>query len=261
MRNEKKIFKTCEDIYKKYNKPEFIHPDPLEHVLLYNNIRDREIAAFIAASLALGRVELILKAVENVLKPLSPTPSKALISLSLKDLEEIYKDFKYRFFTGKHISRFLWGLRCIIESYGSIEACTAKTLSPSWDTVLPGLEFLVDSIKSFAPQDTGILLPSPSKKSACKRLNLFLRWMVRKDRVDPGGWTSLSPSLLIVPLDTHMFRISTNMGFTGRKTPDLKTALEITEAFKRISPDDPVKYDFALTRSGINPEIAAKKIL
>ncbi|MFC1474950.1 TIGR02757 family protein, partial [bacterium] len=95
------------------------------------------------------------------------------------------------------------------------------------------------------------LTPAPRRGSACKRMNLFLRWMVRRDDVDPGPWTDVPASKLVVPLDTHMHRISSGMGLTSRKQADLKTAIEITDAFRAISPEDPVRYDFALTRLGI----------
>jgi len=95
------------------------------------------------------------------------------------------------------------------------------------------------------------LTPRPEHKSSFKRVNLFLRWMARKDAVDPGVWTGVSPSKLIIPLDTHMRQVSMSMGITRRKDTSMKTAVEITAYFSRIEPKDPVKYDFALTRAGI----------
>lgn len=100
----------------------------------------------------------------------------------------------------------------------------------------------------------GHLLADPGKSSACKRSHLFLRWMVRKDRVDPGGWDSVSPACLVVPIDTHMYRIGSVLGFTRRKSADKMCALEITRGFRRLAPNDPVRYDFALTRFGIRQQ-------
>ena len=91
----------------------------------------------------------------------------------------------------------------------------------------------------------------PSAGSACKRLNLYLKWMIRNDQVDPGCWKKIPPSKLVMPLDTHIFRICSNLGITKRKSADMKTALEITSFFRSINPEDPIKYDFALTRPGI----------
>jgi len=119
---------------------------------------------------------------------------------------------------------------------------------PEDDTVIPALEGFA---KAFFPSGSPFLIPAPSKGSACKRLNLFLRWMVRQDEVDPGGWDLIPPSKLVVPLDTHMHRIGLLLSFTNRKQADLQTALEITDAFRKVAPHDPVKYDFVLTRLGI----------
>ena len=106
-----------------------------------------------------------------------------------------------------------------------------------------------------AEADKSSLLPDPSRGSAVKRLNLYLRWMVRKDDVDPGGWEDVPASKLIVPLDTHMYHFGQCYGFTCRKSADLKTAIEITRGFRQLNPEDPVKYDFAITRFGIRNEL------
>ena len=103
------------------------------------------------------------------------------------------------------------------------------------------------------PPWRGNLLPRPARLSACKRVFLYLRWMVRKDAVDPGGWTGVSPARLVVPLDTHMAAACRRLGILTRKATDLRAALETTEAFRLYSPSDPVRYDFALTRPGIHP--------
>ncbi|MBW2226086.1 MAG: DUF2400 family protein, partial [Deltaproteobacteria bacterium] len=107
----------------------------------------------------------------------------------------------------------------------------------------------------------GHLVALPEKGSACKRMNLFLRWMVRKDRVDPGGWADVPLSKLIVPLDTHMHKISLQLGFTSKKQANMHAALEITDGFKNFVPDDPVKYDFSLTRFGIREGMDMNSLL
>ena len=119
--------------------------------------------------------------------------------------------------------------------------------------MLPALARFVGELRSYAGSVLPSLLPSPADGSACKRLNLFLRWMVRKDAVDPGPWTSVPGAKLVVPLDTHMFRIARGLGLTPRRQADLKIALEITAGFRAIRPDDPVRYDFSLTRLALNP--------
>lgn len=114
---------------------------------------------------------------------------------------------------------------------------------------------MIQKILSETPRDPGHLIAIPCRGSACKRLHLFLRWMIRKDRVDPGGWEDIHPAGLIVPLDVHMHRICVNLGMTERKQPNLKTALEVTAAFKTVAPNDPVRYDFVLSRFGIRKDL------
>ena len=122
------------------------------------------------------------------------------------------------------------------------------------NSYLPALAGFVQTLRKLAPNMRQNLLPSPSDGSACKRLWMYLRWMIRKDAVDPGGW-NLSPSKLIVPIDTHMFALGRNLKLTRRKQANLQTAIEMTKRFKQISLEDPVKYDFALTRLGIRAEL------
>ena len=141
------------------------------------------------------------------------------------------------------------------EEHGSLYSCFLKGVSKDDDTVFPGLVYFVRNLTADGKQKTGHLVPDPQRGSACKRLNLFLRWMVRKDRVDPGGWEEVPASKLIIPLDTHMHRIGCIFGFTERKQADLRTAMEITEGFRDIRPEDPVRYDFALTRLGIRDDL------
>jgi uncharacterized protein (TIGR02757 family) len=119
-------------------------------------------------------------------------------------------------------------------------------------TVVPALSAFVGNV---FPEGCDFLIPTPDRGSACKRLNLFLRWMVRRDDVDPGGWDGVPPSKLVVPLDIHMHRIALTLGLTERKQADLRTAIEITEAFRKLSPSDPVRYDFVLTRFGIRKDL------
>ena len=241
-------------LYNRYNRREFIHPDPLEFLYHYDDIYDREIVAIIASSLAYGKVSQILKSISSVLKHISP-PSLFLKKASLKSLNRTFYDFKHRFTKGEELAILLFGVKKIIEKYGSLKNCFIDKLSPNDDTIFPALSKFIDELIFCSNGKYNSLIPSPKKGSALKRLNLFMRWMVRKDEVDPGGWEDIPKSMLIIPLDTHMHKISLLLGLTKRKQADLKTAFEITKAFKGIAPDDPVKYDFALTRLGIREEI------
>ena len=238
-----------ECIYSQYNKKEYINPDPLLFLYDYPEKRNQEIAGFIAACLAYGRVELIMETVANVLGKLDPSPFDYLMGQTKKDMANDFKDFQYRFAKGAHLVNLLWGIREVLKRFSSLENCFYEGMTPEDETIIPGLVFFFKQINR--NKEIGHLLADPKKKSACKRSLLFLRWMVRKDQVDPGGWEKISPSLLIVPLDTHMHKIGMMLEFTKRKSPDMKTALEITQGFRQILREDPVKYDFCLTRFGI----------
>lgn len=243
-----------DELYDRYNRREFVHPDPLEFVYGYADPADREIVALIASSLAYGRVAQILKSVSGVLARMSPSPSTFLHGTSRASLVEVFDAFKHRFTTGRDLADMLWGARRAIEKHGSLRECFLAGLRPGDDTILPGLAAFVDALTLHETPGHFALLPSPARGSACKRINLLLRWMVRRDDVDPGGWDRVGASSLLVPLDTHMYKIGRALNLTRRKQPDLRAAVEITAGFRTIVPDDPVRYDFALTRPGILEE-------
>ena len=242
-----------EELYLRLNRREYVHPDPLEFLYDYDNLADREIVGLIASSLAYGRVGQILKSVADVLRRIGP-PYEFLMSTAPSRIERAFHDFKHRFTTDRELASLLFGAKKTIEKYGSIEACFKNGFSHDDKNVIPALEKFVAELSNSKIHTPGHLLPCPSRGSACKRLNLYLRWMVRRDAVDPGWW-DIPASKLIVPLDVHMHRIASALGFTHRKSADLKTALEVTTAFKKYSPEDPVKYDFALTRLGIRKDV------
>jgi uncharacterized protein (TIGR02757 family) len=246
MKNEKKHF---ERTYRDFNKPGFIHPDPLEFVWRYKNGADREIVGLIAACLAYGNVTQILKSVEKVLSPMGASPAAWLRNTRPEAIGKTFKTFKHRFTTGAELAVFLLNIKHSIEKRGSLEKLFLEGYDKDEPTVENAIYKFVDNfnVLGCAPS----LTPCPKHKSSFKRVNLFLRWMVRKDAVDPGVWTGVSPSKLIIPLDTHMRQVSMRMGITARKDTSMKTAAEITAYFRKVSPDDPVKYDFSLTRAGI----------
>ncbi|MBW2147404.1 MAG: TIGR02757 family protein [Deltaproteobacteria bacterium] len=251
----RKFFKDIlEELYAEYNRREFVPPDPLQFLYGYDDLCDREIAALIASSLAYGRVVQIQRSVSCVLEQM-PSPSVFLKEASPRLLRCMFHDFKHRFTSGKELSSMLLGIKNVIERYGSLYACFRAGLKEGDGTVIPALSTFVRELN--APEDgwCNFFLPSPMKGSACKRLHLFLRWMVRCDEVDPGGWADVPASKLIVPLDTHMHRICFMLGLTNRRQADMRTAVDITTAFRAISPDDPVRYDFVLTRLGIRKKL------
>ena len=245
---------ALERIYSKYNRFCYIHPDPLEFVYRYEDPLDRELAGFIASTLAYGRVRQILKSVSVILDRMGPSPRRYLGCAGGSGIEKTFSDFKHRFTTAAELSAMLCGLKRVLRRHGSLEACFAGGMAKSDRTVIPALRaFLSEIIESSGGRPMS-LVPSPDKESACKRMHLYLRWMVRKDEVDPGVWRRMSPAMLVVPLDTHMHRICRALDLTRRKGASLRTALEITEAFSYIVPEDPVRYDFSLTRAPIRGE-------
>ena len=242
---------SLEALYERFNAPEHIHPDPLEFVVRFPDRRDREIVALIASSLAYGRVQTILKSVSTILAPMEERPRDFILSHTPGDFEKIYRNFVHRFTKEKDIAHLMRGIREVFKTHGSLYHCFQRHNSPDADTILLALKGFTDDLRQAAGHPLSFLLPDPEKGSALKRLNLFFRWMVRHDRVDPGGWDKISPARLLVPLDTHIYAFASRHGLTRRKSADLKTVLEITEKFKALNPEDPVKYDFALTRVGI----------
>jgi len=253
-----KLTTKFEAVYTRYNKQELVHPDPLEFLEKYEDVRDREIAALVASSLAYGRVGQILKSVDQVLEGMNPSPYEFLKSSSKENISDKFKGFKHRFAKDTDLSALLIGIKGAIEEHGSLNACFLNGYDESDETVQPALSSFVDSLIAGGGETN--LLPTPSKGSACKRLNLFLRWMVRDDEVDPGGWSGISPSKLIAPLDTHMHKIGLGLEMTSRRQGNMQTALEVTKALAQICPDDPIKYDFALTRFGIRDDMDMKEM-
>ena len=241
-----------EALYSAYNRRRYVHPDPLEFLYDFPDPLDLEVVGIIASSLAYGNVRQILKSVSLVLTKMGPFPSAFLLNSPFNRIADTFSDFKHRFTTGRDLARLLWGVRRVIERHGSLQKCFMGRLGRRDLTVIPALSAFVERL---FPEGCDFLIPSPGKGSACKRLNLFLRWMVRRDDVDPGGWEGVPPSKLLVPVDTHMHRIAMTLGFTKRKQADLRTATEITEAFRNLSPRDPVRYDFVLTRFGIRKDL------
>jgi uncharacterized protein (TIGR02757 family) len=241
-------------LYNHFNHRKFVHPDPLEFLYAYPDPAEREVAGLIASSLAYGRVAQILKSVSYILDKMHHSPRSFLLNSSQKDLLACFSGFRHRFTTGDEIGYMLLGAKRVIERYGFLYDCFMSGFNNNDDTIIHALSAFVNELNRSAAERKNSLMPSPAMGSACKRMNLFLRWMVRKDRVDPGGWDKIPRSMLIIPLDTHMHRICTGLDMTCRKNADMPAAVEITKAFRKIAPEDPVRYDFSLTRLGIRKE-------
>jgi uncharacterized protein (TIGR02757 family) len=238
--------------YGRYNRRDQVHPDPLVFLYAYPDIRDREIAGMIASCLAYGRVAQIYKSLNAVLKNMGASPYQFLKHSTRRSLTEVYAGFSHRFATAENLVGLMLAIKKVMNQYGSIHECFLSGMTVDADTVLPALTQFAAAFTGGNSQMLGHLIPLPERGSACKRLNLFLRWMVRKDEVDPGGWDQVPASKLIIPLDVHMHRVGIYLGFTQRKQSDMRTALEITRAFGRFVPADPLRYDFTLCRMGMH---------
>jgi uncharacterized protein (TIGR02757 family) len=241
-------------IYSQYTKRGLVSPDPLQFLYDYTGKADVEIVALIASCFAYGNVKQIIKTVAIILKPMGASPKKFLLSSTEKDLNMIYEGFKYRFTEKQGLVNLLRAIRKVIKLYGSLE-----------NLFLGGKGDYLDKQRNFARVlrsfgNINTLMPDPDKGSAMKRLNLCLRWLIRKDAVDLGYWTKISPAELIAPLDVHLHRVARMLSLTNRNQADMKTALEISASFAKFCPQDPIKYDFCLTRFGIRDDMSEDEL-
>lgn len=236
-----------EGLYFVYNRRELVYPDPLVFLYDYESPEDREIVGLVSSSLAYGRVAQILKSVSRVLEPMGSRPRDFLFD-NAERLHALFADFKHRFTTGRQMADLLVRVAEVVGEYGSLESFMGNCLRKAGE-LFPALDLFSSRL---SPENCSFpLLSSPAGGSACKRLALYLKWMVRCDEVDPGGWKALAPGDLLMPTDTHIHNIALQLGLTSRRQADLKAAAEITEAFARLTPEDPTRYDFVLTRFGI----------
>jgi len=248
----KELKQKLEGIYSRYNHRRYVHPDPLEFLYSYDNIKDREIVGLVSSSLAYGRVTQILKSVEKILSKMGNSPYKYVLRSGTGFLKKDFFSFKHRFTRGEEMACLLSVARKLIKRYGSLNEAFLEGYDEKDCNVAPAILAFSEKINVLSGNSCCSLIPSHEGRSAFKRLNLYLRWMIRNNGVDPGGWQGIPVSKLLIPLDIHMWRISGILGLTSRKQADMKAVLEVTESLKKIDKNDPIRYDFALTRIGIN---------
>jgi uncharacterized protein (TIGR02757 family) len=223
----------------------------------YDDPRDREVVAAIASGLAFGRLASVLASVERVLALLGPHPAAWLETFEVRAAREALATVVHRWTRGDDLVALLVILRDLRARHGSLEATFIAGDDPASEDVSTGLEAFcvaacaVDVREAYGGVGPGRLgvqyfFPRPSLGSACKRLNLFARWMVRSDAVDPGGWSAVSRSRLVIPLDTHTIRVGRCLRLTRYTSPGWRMAADITATLRRIDPEDPVRYDFSL---------------
>jgi len=225
--------------------------DPVEVAWRFEAPADREVAAFISAALAFGRVASILSSIGRVLEGLGAAPAAALREFRPARHGARYHDFVHRWIGPAEIVALLDVLGAMLREAGSLEAFFVAGDEASDPDVGPAIERFSTRARAMGGPHVANFFPRPSTGSACKRLNLFLRWMARHDALDPGGWTRVSPARLVVPLDTHVIRVAQCLRLTRRRTPGWAMACEITAALRRLDAADPIRYDFALCRVGM----------
>jgi len=235
--------------------------DPIQIVRRYGRDDDREIVGFIAAALAFGRVASVLQSIERVLAVIGPEPAAWLRRFDARRDGAAFDGIVHRWIRERDIVALLWVLRQMVDRSGSVEAFFVE--GDDGDS-----EDIGDALDSFSaralaldlkaaygrvPKRAGVcyFFPRPSAGSGCKRLNLFLRWMVRRDALDLGVWRRVSPARLVVPLDTHVIRVGRCLRLTSYTSPGWRMARDITASLRRLDPLDPVKFDFSLCHLGM----------
>jgi uncharacterized protein (TIGR02757 family) len=240
----------------------FVDPDPLQFVRTQSAPEDQEVVGLIASSLAYGNVKQIKASIAAVLEVLGPAPARAVRSFDPRRAPGLAR-FKHRFNDGRDVACLLVLMRQMLASHGTIESFFAAGDDAAAPDVEPGLESFARRALALShdglygagplPADAGVrfFFPCPSAGSACKRLNLYLRWMVRREGVDLGAWAAVDPGRLVIPLDAHVLAIARRVKLTRYRSPGWRMATDITRRLRQLDPRDPVKYDFALHRMGL----------
>jgi uncharacterized protein (TIGR02757 family) len=252
------LLKTSLDrLYGDFNYPDSA-TDPIHIVRRFERADDREIVGFCAAGLAFGRVASVLQSIERLLAVLGPRPAEYVRSFEARQAVD-FSGLGHRWIRSHDLVALIRILRGMLDRSGSIEYFFAEGYEAGASDVGAALDSFSRRALAIVPgerrskQSPGVcyFFPRPSAGSACKRLNLFLRWMVRRDALDLGVWTTVPASALVVPLDTHVIRVGRCLGLTRYVSPGWAMAREITDALRALDPGDPVKYDFSLCHLGM----------
>jgi uncharacterized protein (TIGR02757 family) len=248
-------------LYADFNYPDSA-ADPIQIVRRYERPDDREIVAFCAASLAFGRVGSVMQSIDQLMAVMGPRPAEYVRAFEPRRDGAAFGHLVHRWTRGRDLAALVWILRQMLDRSGSIEGFFLEPDDGSSADVAHALDSFSERALALdlavvygrAPRRrTGVcyFFPRPAAGSGCKRLNLFLRWMVRRDALDLGVWTRVSPARLIVPLDTHVVRVGRCLGLTRYTSPGWRMAHDITASLRELDPADPVKYDYALCHLGM----------
>jgi len=237
-----------------YNRRDFIKDDPICIPHLFSKKQDIEIAAFFASIFAWGSRKIIINKSKELMQLMEMQPHQFILHHNENELKNLLQ-FKHRTFNTTDLLYFIEFLKYHYSKHNSLEDAFSKWMSAKDETIekaLIGFHHYFFSIEDVPPR-TKKHIATPEKKSNCKRLNMFLRWMVRTDNngVDFGIWQKIKPSQLICPVDIHVARVAKRLNLLLRKQTDWTAALELTSYLRTLDPSDPVKYDFALFGLGV----------
>lgn len=232
----------------KYETVDFIKDDPVRVPHRFNNKKDIELAGFIASLVAYGRRDVFIKKLNQLFEIAHNEPYNFIMNFE----PEILGDFNYRFGKPDDFAQIFNILKNLYENDGGLEELFKYGYENSENMFIPVTDYFYSRAKDKEALGFKFMIPDANKGSAMKRMCMFLRWMVRKGPVDFGIWDFMPASDLLIPLDTHVARLSREMGLLTRNANDFKSVLEITENLRKFDPVDPIKYDFALFGYGIN---------
>lgn len=247
---------------------ERVASDPIEFPHRYSDPRDVEVVALLSACLAYGRANLFKPKIASILEGLGARPAHTLAGLGVPGVKALLSGFVYRFNLPSDVAVLLMGMGQTLQRFGSLEAGLVAGRQPSWQATLAGF---AQGLRARAPEAEIVRALGPirglhhllplAQAGAAKRLNLFLRWMVRgPDGIDLGLWRQLSPAELMIPLDTHVMRISRLLGLTQRGSVSWAAVEEITGSLRLLDAVDPIRYDFALCHYGMSGACPARPL-
>jgi uncharacterized protein (TIGR02757 family) len=252
--------RRLDEQYEQFNDAHSV-TDPIQIVRRYRRADDQEIVAFCAAALAFGRVQSVLHSIEGLMTVLGPAPAAFVRRFAPKRDRRALDHLVHRWTRGVDLAALVWILRQMLDTHGSIENFFVAGLAPTDPTIETALDAFsrrACDLDQRAVYGRHVRKPGvsyffarPSSGGACKRLNLFLRWMVRHDAVDLGIWHRVRPSQLIIPLDTHVIRLGRCLRLTRYASPGWRMAADITASLRAIDPEDPTRYDFSLCHIGM----------
>lgn len=245
-----------EATYQRFHNEEHVRNDPLFFPRQYVDPVDQEVVGLIAASLAFGNVKAFMAKCAEILERLGPAPSARLSKMSIHEALEVSKGLRYRFISEAEIASLVLAVGRLLNDHDSLFHFFWQGFGKNGH-ILSGLQSLQTALVQAVPEGLpgpGFLLPYPCEAHACKRLLLFLRWMVRRDGLDLGLWQAIEPAALIIPMDVHVQRVAVFLGLLRRRKsgPKFQDAIALTNVLRLFDPKDPVRFDFALSHLGIS---------